>query len=81
MDSETSGYVEKAAFSEYFCIMFFCALGSMFGSISQQFFSQFAAQNPFFEQATGNTKHNFTKIIKMHIFIDTKHQRVWKLII
>ena len=35
MDSETSGYVEKAAFSEYFCKMAFCALyrtGSIFGS-------------------------------------------------
>ena len=59
MDSETSGYVEKAAFSEYFCKMAFCALyriGSIFGSISQQFLSQFAAQNPFFERAVGGTK-------------------------
>ena len=59
MDSETSGYVEKAAFSEYFCKMAFCALyrtGSIFGSISQQFLSQFAAKNTFFEWAVGGTK-------------------------
>ena len=64
MDSETSGYVEKAAFSEYFCKMAFCALnrtGSIFGSISQQFLSQFAAKNTFLEWAVRGTKYQLIK--------------------
>ena len=59
MDSETSDNVEKAAFSEYFCKMAFCALyrtGSIFGSISQQYLSQFASKNTFFDWAIGGTK-------------------------
>ena len=59
MDSVTTGYVKKAAFCEYFCKMAFCALnrtGSIFGSISQQFLSQFAAKNTFFERVVGGAK-------------------------
>jgi len=53
MDSETYGYLEKTAFSNYFCKMAFYALnktGSIFGSISQQYLSQFAAKNTFLNE-------------------------------
>ena len=80
MDSETSVYVEKAAFSEYFFKMAFCALyrsGSIFRSISQQFLNLFAAKKRFFPRAVKGTKKPYKKIIKTQNFLFSKQQGVY----